>query len=159
MNLNFARRYDEALALLLDILRDAPNNLQVLGTLKTTYHLKGMYEEALDIWRKSFALKGDQEALEALERGYEEGGYSGALSSVAEKMIERSRTTFVTPWQIATLYTRAEKNEEALIWLEKAYEAYDPNMRYIGIDPIFDDLIDNPRFQDLLRKINLPQAK
>jgi len=51
------------------------------------------------------------------------------------------------------------KNEEALIWLEKAYEAYDPNMRYIVIDPIFDDLRDEPRFNELLRKMNFPQAK
>lgn len=151
-----ARRDDEALALLRETLRTAPNNLQVMSSLKTAYHQKHMYEEALEIWRRSFVARGDQEAEEALARGYEEGDYSGALGSVAEMMIERSRTTFVTPWQIATLYTRAGKNQEALEWLEKAYEAHDPNMPYISVDPIFDDLRDDPRFKDLLRRMNLP---
>ncbi|MGB6341001.1 MAG: hypothetical protein WBF32_14615, partial [Candidatus Aminicenantaceae bacterium] len=63
------------------------------------------------------------------------------------------------PWQIATLYTRAGKNDEALEWLEKAYEERDPNFSYICVDPIFDDLRDDPRFQKLLRHLNLPQAK
>ena len=40
-------------------------------------------------------------------------GSSGALRSVAELMVERSRTTHVTPWQIGTLYTRAGDKEKA----------------------------------------------
>ncbi len=157
-DLMYARRFDEAVEHLQETLRTAPTDQMTLSALKSAYHVKGMYEEALEIWKMWFATKGDREAEEALARGYEEGGYSGALSSVAEMMIERSRTTFVTPWQIATLYTRAGKNEEALEWLEKAYEAHDPNMPYISVDPIFDDLRGDPRFQDLLRRMNLPQG-
>jgi len=159
MGLNIARRYDEAIAMLRETLRTAPNNLQVMSTLRTSYHHKGMYEEALEMWKRYYATRGDQEAEEALARGQAEAGYSGALSSLAEMMIERSRTTFVTPWRIGTLYTRAGKNDEALEWLEKAYEAHDPNMTYIRVDPIFDGLRDDPRFQDLLRRMNFPQGK
>jgi hypothetical protein len=56
---------------------------------------------------------------------------------------------------VATLYTRAGMPEEALDWFAKAYDAHDPNMPYLSIDPIFDDLRGNPRFQELLRKIGL----
>ena len=63
----------------------------------------------------------------------------------------------MTPWQIGTLYTRAGKVKEALDWLEKAYEARDQNMPYISVDPIFDSLRNHPRFQELLRRMNLPQ--
>jgi hypothetical protein len=45
--------------------------------------------------------------------------------------------------------------KEALEWLEKAYLAHDPNMPYISVDPIFDNLRDGPGFQDLLRRMNL----
>jgi TolB-like protein/Flp pilus assembly protein TadD len=159
MDLMFARRYDDAIALLRETLRTAPNNLQVLSNFKSAYHLKGMHEEALEIWKRSFAAKGDREAEEALARGYAEAGYSGALSRVAEMLIARSRTIYVTPWQIGTLYTRAGKNDEALEWLEKAYEEHDGNMPYISVDPIFDGLRDDPRFQDLLRRLNLLQEK
>jgi TolB-like protein/tRNA A-37 threonylcarbamoyl transferase component Bud32/lipoprotein NlpI len=155
-DLMYARRYDDAIEDLRETLRTSPTDQLALSALRSAYHLKGMYEEALEIWRTWFDVKGDQEAAEALARGYEEAGYSGALSSVAELITERSRTTFVTPWQIATLYTRAGKNDEALDWLEKAFEAHDNNMPSISVDPIFDDLRDDPRFQDLLRRMNLP---
>jgi hypothetical protein len=74
-------------------------------------------------------------------------------------LIARSRTTYVTSWQIGTLYTRAGKNDEALEWLEKAYEEHDGNMPYISVDPIFDGLRDDLRFQDLLQRMNLPVGK
>lgn len=82
-----------------------------------------------------------------------------ALSSVADLKVERRKTTFVSPWQIATLYTRAKRDEEALDWLEIAYEEGDPNFSYICVDPIFDDLRDDSRFQALLEHLNLPQAE
>jgi hypothetical protein len=66
----------------------------------------------------------------------------------------RSEKVYVSPWQIGTLYTRAGKNDEALEWLEKAYQARDQNMPYLGVDPIFDTLRDDPRFQALLRRMN-----
>jgi len=158
-DLMYAHRYDDAVEHLRETLRTAPTDSMTLSALKSAYHLKGMYEEALEIWKTSFTVKGDREAEEALARGYAEAGYSGALSRVAETLIARSSTAFVTPWQIGTLYTRAGKNDEALEWLEKAYEAHDSNMPSISVDPIFDGLRDDPRFQDLLRRMNFPDKR
>jgi TolB-like protein/tRNA A-37 threonylcarbamoyl transferase component Bud32/Tfp pilus assembly protein PilF len=155
MDLMYARRYDDAIVLLRDTLKNSPNDLVALSTLRSAFHMKHMYKEALEVWKASYAARGDQEAVEALARGFEEGGYSGALGRVAETLAARSKTTYVSPWQIGTLYTRAGKNDEALDWLEKAYQARDQNMPYLGVDPIFDALRDDPRFQGLLRKMNL----
>jgi tetratricopeptide (TPR) repeat protein len=157
MDLMYARRYDDAITLLRDTLKTSPNDPVALSTLRSAYHMKHMYKEALDVWKASYAAKGDHEAEEALARGFAEDGYQGALQRAAETLAARSRTTYVTPWQIATLYTRAGKNNEALKWLEKAYEAHDPNMPYLGVDPIFDILRADPRFQDLLRRMKLPK--
>jgi len=157
MDLMFARRYDEAIAFLRKTLETSPRDLVALSTLRSAYHMKQMYPEALEIWKRSYAERNDREAEDALARGFEEAGYQGALQRVAEMLIARSRTTFVTPWQIGTLYTRAGKNKEALDWLEKAYQAHDPNSIYLSVDPIFDILRNEPRYQDLLRRIKLPQ--
>jgi serine/threonine-protein kinase len=157
MDLMYARRYDDAISLLLNTLRTAPNDPVALSTLRSAYHQKRMYEEALAIWTTSYGVRSDHEAVNALTQGYAKAGYSGALSRLAEMLIARSSTSHVTPWQIGTLYTRAGKTDEALAWLEKAYDARDQNMPYISVDPIFDDLRDHPRFQELLRRMNLPQ--
>jgi TolB-like protein/Tfp pilus assembly protein PilF len=157
MDLMYARRYDDAIAMLNNTLRTTPNDPVALSTLRSVYHQKRMYEEALEIWKTSYAARGDDEAIEALAQGYAEAGYPGALSRMAETLITRSRTNHVTPWQIGTIYTRAGKTDEAMAWLEKAYEARDQNMPYISVDPIFDGLRDHPRFQELLRRMNLPQ--
>jgi hypothetical protein len=44
-------------------------------------------------------------------------------------------------------------------WLEEAYEVHVPGLPYIGTSPLFDPLRSDPRFQDLLRRMNLPQAE
>ena len=157
MDLMYARRYDDAIALLRNTLKTSPDDPVALATLRSAYHMKRMYNEALEIWKASYAAKGDHEAVEALARGFAEAGYHGALLRVAETFVARSRTTYVTPWQIGTLYTRAGKNKEALEWLEKAYEAHDPNSIYLSVDPIFDILRNEPRFQDILRRMKLPE--
>jgi len=156
MDLIYARRYDEAIALLNNTLKTTPNAPLALSALRSAYHQKRMYEEALEIWKASYAASGDHEAIDALAQGYAKAGYSGALSRVAEMLVARSRTRHVTPWQIGTLYTRAGKTDEALTWLEKAYDARDQNMPYISVDPIFDGLRDHPRFQELMRRMNFP---
>lgn len=155
MDLMYERRYDDAVALLRKILDTAPNDAIALSTLRSAYHMKRMYKEALDAWKASYAARGDHEAEDALARGFAENGYQRALQRVAETLIARSKTTYVTPWQIGTLYTRAGMNNQALEWLDKAYEAHDPNMPYLSVDPIFDDLRNEPRFQDILRRMKL----
>jgi tetratricopeptide (TPR) repeat protein len=159
MDLMYARRYDEAIALLRDTLKTSPNDLVALSTLRSAYHVKHMDKEALEVWKVSYAARGDEEAVEALARGFEAGGYGGALRSVAEMLAARSKTSYVSPWQIGTLFTRAGQNDEALDWLERAYQARDQNMPYLGVDPIFDALRDDPRYQDLLRRMNLGSVR
>jgi TolB-like protein len=155
MDLMYARRYDDAISVIRDTLKTSPNDPLALSTLRSAYHMKRMYPEALEAWKASYAARGDLAAEEALARGFREGGYPKALQRAAETLAARSRTTYVPSWQIGTLYTRAGKKDEALEWLEKAYQAHDPNMPYISVDPIFDILRDDPRFKDLLRRMNL----
>jgi tetratricopeptide (TPR) repeat protein len=155
MDLMYVRRYDEVIRLMRKTLEVSPTEPVALSTIRSAYHQKKMYDQALEVWRLSFEAKGDHEAIKALNRGRAEGGYSRALRNVAEMLSERSKTSFVTPWQVATLYTRAGMKEEALEWFEKAYNSHDPNMPYLSVDPIFDDLHDHPRFQAILKKMGL----
>ena len=107
--------------------------------------------------KKIYAIKGNDAALVSLEEGNQEGGYSMAMQRTAEMMIAHSDTTYFPPWQICTLYCRAEMRKEALDWLEKAYEERDWNMPFISVDPLFDFLRKEVRFKNILRKMSLPE--
>ena len=155
MELKDLKEYERADSVLQAVLAREQNYGMALTTLRSVYHLMGRYDEALDMWEARNA--GDPEALEALDRGYQEGGYSGALRSMAEMLVARSDTTHVTPWQIGTSYARAGDTELALDYLELAFdEAGDPNIPYLSVDPIFDDLRGEPRFRRLIQRLGLP---
>ena len=156
MTLNFSGRHNEAITLLNSTLETSPNDPVALSALRTSYHLAGEYEEAIEIWKRFYNSRMDTTAVNTLIAGYSQGSYPTALELLAELLIERSKTQYVTPWQIATLYTRAGKNQKALDWLEKAHAKQDPNTPSIGYDPIFKDLKPEPRFQKLLNALNLP---
>ncbi len=151
------RRYDDAIAQYQKVLRTDPNFAFAHRNLWEAFHLKRMYEEALAEAKKFFALRGDSEVAEALERGYAQGGYAGAMRLAAEKLAARSKFTYVQPMKIARQYTWAGEKERALKWLEKAYQERDAQLVYINVPPEWDSLRDEPRFQDIVRRMNFPE--
>jgi len=154
----YLRRYDDAIARFRNVLRTSPNDQVGNDGLWQSFHMKGMYEEALAAAKALYTGMGHAEIGEVMERGYKEDGYSGAMSLAAETLEEISREAFIGPYLIFILYASAGKKEQTLEWLERGYEIKDPNMPYIN-DPRFDFLRDEPRFQDLLRKMNLPELE
>jgi hypothetical protein len=59
--------------------------------------------------------------------------------------------------RVARFYLFAGENDRALDWLERGYEARDPNLPSISDSPEVDPLRSEPRFQALLRRLNLPK--
>jgi hypothetical protein len=117
--------------------------------------MKGMYEESLESAKAFFTGLGFAPIAEAMAQGYEEDGYSGAMRSAAETMAEFSKQTYISPYIIAVLYAFAGDEENTIDWLEKGYEVRDPMMPYMGYFS-FDLVNDDPRYQDLLGRMNLP---
>jgi TolB-like protein len=155
-NLKNARKYDEALEVLSKLLNTNPDQTIALPALWAVHHEKGNFNEALEVAKKIYQIRGNDLALQALEAGNKEGGYKMAMQRTAEMMIAYRDTVFFPAWQISTLYTRADLKEEALNWLWKSYEEHDGNMPVINVDPLFDNLRDEPRFKDLLHTMSFP---
>ena len=124
--------------------------------LWVAFHQKRMYEEAVAEAKKYFAVMGHSEVAEALTRGYDEGGYLRAMRLAADKLAARSKRTDVKPTQVVQLYAYAGEKDRALEWMEKAYQARDSQLVYLNLHVFWDSLRDDPRFQDLLRRMNLP---
>jgi Tfp pilus assembly protein PilF len=156
----FMHRYEEAIEQFQKALKTVPNHGVAADILAIAYHQKGMYKEALEQKKVFYESIGLMDGVEALTRGYEKAGYQGAMKGAAEMWEELSQVTYVLPYYIADSYAYAGNKEKTMDWMEKGVEVGDPNMPYIGVMPHYVDLLgDEPRYQDLLRKMNLPPGK
>lgn len=156
--LEYLHRYDDAIDGYQKALRISPNDPAAYYGLWVCYYIKGMYEESLKSAKAFFTGLGMAPIAEAMVKGYEEDGYSGAMTSAAEIMAAFSKQTYVSPFFIAQMYAIAGDKEDSIEWLERGYEMEDPLMPYVSTF-IFDLLGDDPRYQDLLRRMNLPKGK
>jgi TolB-like protein/Tfp pilus assembly protein PilF len=87
-------------------------------------------------------------------------GLAGDTERARKELVDyrrRSSSGYTSAWLIAVIYAGLGEKEEALASLEKAYKDRDHNMALIKCWPMFDRLHSDPRFQSLLRRMNLPQ--
>ena len=71
-------------------------------------------------------------------------------------MREESKHRYVRPAAFAYLFAGLGEKDQAFSYLEKAYEDRDSILTGLQVDPLFDPLRSDPRFQDLLRRMNFP---
>jgi tetratricopeptide (TPR) repeat protein len=85
-------------------------------------------------------------------------GRSGQLEqaqTALERLILLNRTLQVDPGAIARAYLGMGKKNETMAWLEKAYIQHSDTMTTLKVDPVFDPLRSDPRFQALMRRVGL----
>ena len=123
LNLTLMGRYDDAIAQLRKSVTMVPSHRR---SLWHALHLVGTYEEALAEARQYFAAMGHHEAAEALERGYAEAGYQGAMRRAAETLAARSEQPNVIATSIAELYICAGDQDRALEWARESSRAARP---------------------------------
>ena len=116
----------------------------------------GRFDEALDAARKHFGITmANQTAVDALDRGYETGGFEGAMLEAAATLAELSKTTYIPAVEISALYQMGGETDRAIHWLEIAYDQHDPTLPYMGVAPFFGGT--SPAHHDMLRRMNLAQ--
>ncbi|MFH1766305.1 MAG: tetratricopeptide repeat protein, partial [Gemmatimonadota bacterium] len=153
VDLLFVQRYDEAIAEAREVMRLQPNQPVAMSSLNQALYLTGRYEEALAVDREMFANR--PEFTAALEAGYEESGYAGAQRRLADLWAQRyGEPGAIDAFNISLRYLYAGDHDLAVQWLETAYPYGGGALPYI-VAPLHEPLRSDPRFQTLLRKMNL----
>jgi hypothetical protein len=77
----------------------------------------------------------------------------------AQAILKRLQTSdaYVSPTELAILQAALGERERAFELLEKAYADHDVKLQYVKANPAYDGLRDDPRFQDLMRRVGLTQ--
>ena len=153
VDLLFVRKYDEAVKAFREALEINPTQGVAEINICNALFLAGRYEEGLEMLRLRW--KGNEEYIRALDEGYAEAGFRGAMKKLADLRAENSKVTHLNQTGPVQYYAFAGDVENAVYWLEKAYEERDPNLPYLLI-PVYDGLRDNPRFQEIASKMGLP---
>jgi eukaryotic-like serine/threonine-protein kinase len=153
----YVGRYDEAVERLQKVLAAEPNYSSAHLGLWAAFYQKGMNREAEQEAEQFFLALGDQEVAGALREGYREAGYRRAMKRAADALAARSARTHVPAVRIARLYAHAGENERTLYWLEKAYAARESPLIHLAVARDWDGLRSHPQFQDLVRRMHLPQ--
>ncbi len=153
--LRFARRFDEAAKQARKALAMEPGNPVALQNLYLALAAKGSHKEALVAIRDYLTVfYGVPDPGPRLDRAFVEGGFTAAAKLAAEALAPRATKGQAVPTEVAMLYVLAGEKVQALDWLERAYQARDPNLPYLR-DPVYDPLRSEPRFQSLMQQMKL----
>ena len=154
----FARRYDEAIEQLrrtIDLDPNYPVTYWILGLL---LRKTGCYEQAITEGEKGVKLSGGSPLMRAaLANTLGAAGRTKEALQILDELTELAKQRYVAPYYFAGIYIGLGENERAMEYLQKCYEEHSHWLIYLHLDPSMDNLRDNPRFQELLQRVGLPE--
>ena len=133
------------------------SNLGIHYLFGWVYREKGMYEEAIAEFRE--LLKQNPRAAAALAHlgnAYARAGRVREARECLRQLKQRSDVEPVETYSLAMIHAGLGEKDQAFEWLEKAYEERDQGLLFLKVGPDLDPLRSDPRYQDLLRRMNFP---
>jgi TolB-like protein/Tfp pilus assembly protein PilF len=147
------RRYDEAIAQLRRTLALDANFAYAHWNLGEALYLKGDVNAAIAEYEKAAQLDDDPEILALLARAFAETGRKDKAIEILKKVQEIGERHYVRNYLYTIIYIGLGDKKTAIDYLEKAGVAGEtPDTTWLKVDPLFDPLRDEPRFQQLVAK-------
>jgi TolB-like protein/DNA-binding winged helix-turn-helix (wHTH) protein/Flp pilus assembly protein TadD len=152
----YSRQYDRALEKLHAVRELDPRFPRADGLMVRAYEEKGAFADALANLEKSRPPYNSWTFSE-LAYVYGRTGQEAQAALALAKLEQLNRGQPVDPIVFVPPYVGMDKKDEAFSWLNKAYAQHSNALTGLKVDPIYDSLRGDPRFQDLLRRVGLSQ--
>ena len=152
-----AGRLDESIAQSRKALEIDPDSWWSHQTLGLAYERKKQYTEAIAELQKARLSDTNPSSLGYLGYVYGAAGKRPEAEKVLGELKELSNRRYVSPFYTACIYAGLNDKENAFAWLERAYQEKSPWMPLLKMQTVLDNLRDDPRFKDLLKRMNLPE--
>jgi TolB-like protein/DNA-binding winged helix-turn-helix (wHTH) protein len=153
-----ARRYDLARERAQEEVDLEPNFPWGHFQLAEVYEHEGRAEDGAREFLKADELLGtDPKELEKLKRAMAKDGAKGYWKRKVENSKESVKSGYAPPVFTAMACVRIGDKQCAFEWLDKGFEERDDQMINLKVEPVFDSLHADPRFQDLVRRVGIPQ--
>jgi TolB-like protein len=136
-----------------------PNEWMEHLNLGIGYEGTGNLPEAIAEYQKAVELSsGDQGARGSLAHAFAAAGNRAGAEGILHDLERRSKDRYVSPYVLATIYAGLGEKDTAFQFLEKAYDEKSLDFAWnLKVDLRIDNLRSDPRFQDLARRVRLPQ--
>jgi tetratricopeptide (TPR) repeat protein len=123
------------------------------------YEGSGRLQEAITEYEQAVQLsQGDTDPTAGLAHAYARAGRRAEAAKILQQMQQTVRTSYVSPYMIATIYAGLGDKDKAFEFLQKAYQERSTDLPYFAkADLRLDQLRSDPRLQDLFRRVGLPQ--
>ena len=155
-----AHRYNDALELAQKMVAIDPNFSWGRWALAANYEQLGKEKEAAEEYLQFEILSGSSpQRIKRLREGLARSSAKGFWQASLEDYLRTAKSSYVPPVLVAGVYMRLGDKARALQWLEKGYQERDDLMIDLNVDPVFDAFRSEPRFQDLVRRVGLPDGK
>jgi tetratricopeptide (TPR) repeat protein len=149
-----ARRYDEAIEQLRKTLEMDPGFYYAHSALGRAIESKGDLDAAIQEYQKARTLNDDPGLLALLGHAYASSGNKTEALKILDQLKELSKQRYVSAYSFALVYLGLGDKEEALRSLEKSYQDREgSDIALIRINPFFDTLRGDPRFEELVTKV------
>jgi TolB-like protein/DNA-binding winged helix-turn-helix (wHTH) protein len=151
------RRYDLARERAQELLEVAPNWVWGHFELAQVDEQEGQLEEAAQEFLKADELFGmDSQRVTQLKVTLAKSGAKGYWKRTLENYKESAKSNYVPSVLVAEACVRVGDKECVFEWLERGFEERDDLMINLKVEPVFDSLRSDPRFQDLVRRVGIP---
>jgi eukaryotic-like serine/threonine-protein kinase len=152
----FGHRFDEAIAECKKTVELEPTFFVARRYLGLSYTQKGMYKEAIAEFEKAIAASGGSPLMRAeYANALALSGDVNKAQTELNNLIELSKQKYISSYHIAAIYVGLKDTDRAFEWLERAFQDRADWMAFLKVDPRFDSLHSDPRFTNLLRRMNL----
>jgi len=152
----YVGEYELAIEQLQQTLELSPNFVVANLFLGQVYEQEMRLEEAIGQFERAADLSGRNPVhLAALAHAYGISGRQKDAETLLEELLSSER--YVPSYEIAVIFAGLDRQDEALTWLERAYEEKDSSWLVdVALDPRFQQLHSTSRFQSLTRRLGLP---
>ena len=121
--------------------------------------MQGAHAEGLAELREANRLEAEPMLQAFLAHGYAISGQETEARELLTQLEEFSRQEYLCAYEIGVTHEALGDSDEAIAWLQKARDDRADCIPYLGVDPRFDSLRSDPRFQALLDEIGFVTAR
>ncbi len=151
----FGREYDQAITQCKYILELESSFDLARITIGDAYVQQNRYDAAIAEYRKADGIIQDEVNDDQIAVALALSGNRAAAISILNNLKAEAPKTYISPFNLARICVSLGEKDEAITYLQQAYQDQVGEIRYLKVDPRFESLHTDPRFVSLLQQMNL----